>query len=318
MSIKDKLHTKGKYSVINSLSTDYRAEVIASGVIEAGQDKDKILIFRGKSNTRDVSKDIYKINYAYLSEDLMECLCIYTTRQGIYDNLPEGIFHQSHDTRKKRYHEEIIEEIKDQRLEEIIARRFFQPFEMAIDRILVDAQLYEKKFDKVNFHDNLKKTFTHYWHVFKLMDLKQSAFFIKIIPELYRIPTDFDYMGEILSVIFDIPFKVEPGKVSKIPVDKKKIPKLGKSKLGINSVLGGDHFTDGSRDIRITIGPMHPEQARLFCSSFHNDLLLKELLKLMLPFNYQREIKYLTSKEHCKFRLSSPTHTAYLGINTVL
>lgn len=318
MNIKDKLHIKDKYSAVNSLDTDYRAEVIASGMIEAGQDKDKILIFRGKSNTRDVSKDIHKINYGYLSEDLMECLCIYTTRRGIYDTLPEGIFHQSHDTKKKRYHEQIIEEIKDRRQEEFIARRFFQPFEMAIDRILVDARLYEKKFEKINFHDNLKKVFTHYWQVFKLMDLKQSAFFIKIIPELYRIPTDFDYMGEVLSVIFDIPFKVELGKVSKIPVDKKKIPKLGKSKLGINSVLGGDHFTDGARDIRITIGPMHPEQTRLFHPSFHNELLLKELLKLMLPFNYQREIKYQTSKEHSKFRLSSDTHTAYLGINTVL
>ena len=318
MKTQNRLHIKDNYSAANELNTDYRVEVVAASLLESVGDVDKILIFRDKANLRNTSKDIRKIGYAHLSEDFIEYLCLYTTRQGIYNHLPEGIFHQPHALNKQKSHEEIIDEIKDQRRDELVARRFFQPFEMAIDRILIEAQRYERKFNKISFHDNLKNVFTRYWPVFKLMDVRQAALFIRIIPELYCLNTDFTLTANVLSIIFDIPFKIELGKTSRIPFDSAIVPKLGKGKLGFNTVLVGETFTDGSRDICITIGPMLPEQTRLFLPTFQNGMLLKELLRLMLPVNYKRDIKLLTDKEQSKFRLSSDTHTAYLGINTIL
>lgn len=315
--MNDKLLNHNDAAKINSLDTDYRAEVIAAEMIEAGQDADKLLILRGKNNTRNTSKDVYKINYTHLAEDFTEFLCIYTTRKSIYDNLPEGISHQQ-DFNKIRYTEDIGVEIKKQREEELTARLFFQPFEAAVDKILTDARLYEKKYHKSNFYDNLKTIFIGYWPLFKLMDVRQAAFFIRIIPEIYRIPTDFNYMGQVLSIIFDIPVRVEAGKIGRIPTDKEENPKLGKTKLGINFVLKGDALKDTVRSIRITIGPMPPEAARLFVAKQKNYILLEELSRFILPFNSQREIKYLTIKGQSSFRLSDDKHKAYLGINTTL
>lgn len=318
MNLRNKQHIKSKFLKVNNIDTDYRAEVVASDMIEGGQDADNTLILRGKSNSRNVAKDIHNISYAYLSDNFTECLCIYTTRASMYDSFPEGIFHQPSEARKGRYYENIIDEIRKHREEERAARLFFQPFELVIDQVLIDAQRYEKKFNKVNFYDNLKMIFVQYWQIFKLLDLRQAAFFIKIIPELYRIPTDFHYMGEVLSVIFDTQINVELGKIAEIPIDRNIIPKLDKMKLGVNSVLTGSTFKDGSRSIRITIGPAHPEVIHLFMANQKNNILLEELFRFILPFKYLREIKLLTTKELNKFRLSSDTHKAYLGINTTL
>ncbi|PXV63761.1 type VI secretion system (T6SS) VasB/ImpH family protein [Dysgonomonas alginatilytica] len=313
-----KVHIKNKFSTANSMSTDYRAEVIAAGLIESGQDANKILIAREKGDKRHVSKDVQRIEYGFSTQDLMEYLYIHTNRKSMYDNLPEGIFHQPYETAKKKSHQDVLSEMRRHRQEEFAARKFFQPFEMAIDQLLTRAQLYERKFDKMNFYDNLKSVFVRYWPVLKLMSVSQAAFFIKIVPELYHIYTDLEFMGHILGIIFDTPIKVELGDLSAKPMKNDQVPQFKKWRLGVNTVVGGGAFQDGSRNIRITIGPAMPEEVRLFMPTLRNGLILKELLRLMLPLDCQREINYLTLKEFSKFRLSSDTHNAYLGINTTL
>lgn len=313
-----KIDIKNKFTLANSMTTDYRAEVITAGLIESGQDAGKILIVRDKGDKRNVSKDVHKIEYGFSSENLMEYLYIHTNRKGIYDNLPEGIFHQPYETARKKSHQDVLSEMKKHRQEEFTARKFFQPFEMAIDHLLTGAQLYERKFDKMNFYDNLKGVFVRYWPVLKLMSVRQAAFFIKIVPELYHIYTDFEFMGHILGIIFDTPVKVELGDLSSKPMKNDKTPQFKDWRLEVNTVVGGDEFEDGSRDIRITIGPAMPEVVRSFLPTLPNGLMLKQLLRLMLPVDCQRQINYETHKEFSRFRLSSDTHTAYLGINTTL
>ncbi|NDV78480.1 type VI secretion system baseplate subunit TssG [Dysgonomonas sp. 511] len=306
-----------KYNAINNLETDYRAEVVAAGIIESGLDADKILIVRQKGDKRYVSKDIAEVKNDFSKEDLMEYLYIYTNRNSIYDAIPENVFHQPFETAKRKTQEDIINEIRRHREEEFYARRYFQPFEMAVDQLLIDAQLYERQFDKKNFHSNLKDIFSGYWSVLKLLTLKQAVFFIKIIPILHRVTTSFDLVGKLMGIILEAPVKVELGELSEI---KTAIPlKItpGKWKLGVNSTLGNT-FKDGYRDINITIGPVHPEIVKSFSKGYNNYLILEQLITMMLPANTQRNVRYKTLEEYAKFRLSDKTHTAYLGINTRL
>ncbi len=107
-----------KITAANRLDTDYRAEVVAAGLIGAGMDAGKILIVREKGDKRHVSKDVSGLRQGFSQEDLMEYLYISTNRTSIYDAIPENIFHQPLNTAGKKTQEDVIDEIKRHRQEE--------------------------------------------------------------------------------------------------------------------------------------------------------------------------------------------------------
>lgn len=310
-------YSDNKSKTINRLDTDFRAEAVAAGLIESGNEADKVLIVRDKGDKRHVSKDIVKIKNVFSPEDLMEYLYIHTNRSGIYENIPENIFHQPFNTAQKKSKEAVIEEMSRHREEEFYARRYFRPFEMVIDQLLIDAQLYERQFDKKNFHGNLKDILFGFWEILRLMTLKQAVFFIKTVPVLNHITADFDTAGKLMSVILDSPVKIELGDVSEIKTNL--TAKIGKEdwRLGINAALGNS-FKDSAEDLIITIGPACPKTLKSFINGSNNQLIMEQLLAMMLPANRKKRVKYRVKDELAKFRLSDDTHTAYLGINTRL
>ena len=308
---------EGLSSSINTIDSDFKAESIAAGLIEAGYDADKILLVRRHGDKRHVSKDIDTVQKQYSTQELMEYLYIYTNRVSIYDTIPEGIFHQPLNTAKRKTQEDVLSEIRRHREEENFARRYFQPFEMIFDQVLIDAQLYEKQFDKKNFHDRLKKIFSRYWSILHLLTLRQAVFFIKSIPVIDTTFADFTITDILMSTIMEVPVHIElvRSKPSKAQMSTANI--LGECRLDVDAVLG-DCFVDAYRDICITIGPMQAEEMKLFESGSKNDLILKQLMQLLLPSDYRTDIKYTVLQDEKGSRFSDENHTAYLGINTIL
>ena len=79
----------------NLPDTDFKAEVVASGLKEAGYDAERTLIFRRGDIRRGFSKDIHDIHPEYSHYDLTDYLYLYVNRRSLYDELPEGIFHKN-------------------------------------------------------------------------------------------------------------------------------------------------------------------------------------------------------------------------------
>lgn len=300
---------------INTLDTDFRAEVIVAGLTAKGHEEDHIAIVRQRGNMRDVSKDIYKTGYVYSDYELMEYLYIYTNREGIYDSLPEGIFHQPDTNKHRGSAEDIVREIRSQRIEEGLVRRFFQPFEMAIDQMLVDAQLYEQKFDKASIYDNLREIFRNQWHILQYMTLKQGLLFLRMIPHIDELLQDYEQIATAISIIMNCPVRICEGKKSRTELPQGEKPGLGTCKLGVNFVLGKSVESDNP-DLDISIGPIQPEEMKSFQSNGTNKQILTRLIDMLIPFDRNKNIHYTVSKSETKFRLSGKGHTAYLGINT--
>ncbi|MDH6310040.1 hypothetical protein M2451_002930 [Dysgonomonas sp. PFB1-18] len=308
---------KKSFVDINTIGTNFRAEVLASKLIESGSNAEKLLIVRHRGDRKEVSKDIDKVKYQYSEFDMMEYLYIYTNRHSIYDSLPEGLFHQTSSYGRTRSTESIIHEIKEQRGKELSIRKFFQPFEIAIDKLLIDAQAYEQKYDKAHFYRNLTDILKDYWNILKYLTTGQALLFIKIIPILEHTSADFDLMAKIMTVILDCPIGIRQGEKSRMKMDTQNCVKLKDWRLGINSVLGND-VEYAQPDLIVNVGPVSLQQMRLFESGCNNNLILKELINLMIPFNRNTIVRYQTNKSETRFRLSGEGHTAYLGINTTL
>lgn len=315
--MKTKENSIKEKTAVNTLETDFRAEVVAAGLIATGNEADKTIIIRQRGDRRYVSKDIGRIESDYSVYDMMEYLYIYTNRFGIYDSLPEGIFHQPHHVKKQKTKEDIIREIRSHRDEEFFARRYFQPFEMVFDKLLVDAQQYEQKFDKAYFHSNLIEIFEDQWDILKHLSLGQALLFIRIIPVIAEVSQSKSLSEKVMSIVLGFEVTIREGKRSWEKLETQDRVKLRQWKLGNNSILGNAVQSD-DLDLIVTVGPLSPQEMKLFESGKTNDLILKQLIDIVLPFDRNKQIKYRISKEESKFRLSGKTHKAYLGINTTL
>jgi hypothetical protein len=306
---------------VNTVDTDYRAETLAAGLIKNGLDDSKLHIIRRKGNTKWVSKDIDKIEkekgYIDSGFDIIEYLSIYTNRDGIYDSLPEGIFHQTTNNGKQKSKEAIIQEIKDHREEEFFARHFFQPFEMILDKVLIDSLIYEQKYNDIHLFYNLSGIIDEYWEILKYLTLGQALLFIKIIPVIEEVSSSLKLAAKVMGVVLNCPVSIKEKIKSVHDLDSRNKVPLGQWKLGINSVVGKTLRSD-KPDLEITVGPVSVEIMKLFLPGKTCDLILKGLIDIIIPFDRNTIIKYMAEKSEKKFRLSNETHKAYLGINTTL
>lgn len=304
-------------SEINTLETNYKAEVIASALLSADKKEDKVLIVRKGDGNRDVAKDISKINTEFSGLDLIEYLYIYANRHGLYDSLPEGLFHQSLNHRKNGCRQDVLENIRTRRDEEFHSRRFFQPFEMVIDRHLIDTQIYEQRFDKAYAYDNLKVIFEEHWDILHYLPVRQALLFLKVVPLISGAGRSFSLMASMMSAILDCPVKIVEGRKSFLEVAEKERSSLRSMKLGVNSILGKAVKTDFP-DLHIILGPTGAKQIRDFQADKSKQLILDKLIEMIIPFDRNVTIKYEVFEPERKFRLSDEAHKAYLGVNTTI
>src|SRR4028118_650953 len=76
-----------------NLGKDFRAEVTAAEIAELGTQADRILILMIGAMKRPHQMDIVSIEEELSKHDHKEYVIVKTPREGIYDMLPEGLFH---------------------------------------------------------------------------------------------------------------------------------------------------------------------------------------------------------------------------------
>lgn len=133
----------------NTMDTDFKAELYGALLAEAGFDTAQIMMVRDGNNLSNVSKDIRSVkhrNHVGIAEGAY--IELKTNRRGIYDSLPEGLFHEALFPGKVKDLELILEEMQQHRNEEFFIRRFFSLLESEVDREGIQAQLLELRYDK--------------------------------------------------------------------------------------------------------------------------------------------------------------------------
>lgn len=301
----------------NTMETDFKAEVVASGLKERGYDPERTLIVRQGDSRRGFSKDIDCIHTEYSQYDMTDYLHICVNRKSIYDELPEGIFHRNIYYKDKHSKGEVLDEIRIHREEEYFVRRFFKPFEIVIDQMLVNFQHKERRFDKMNVHEDYIGIFAGTWPVLNLLPLKQAVMFIKMLPFLENITNSLDKISQIMSILLDVPVSVKRGSKSHTVVSEELIPGLGECMLGETMILGNS-FDDGYYRILVEIGPISAKRVEFFIEGSRGQSILKILNGMLLPADKEIEIRYIIEQDDATFKLSDDENISYLGINTYL
>ena len=301
----------------NTRDSDYRSEVVAAHLVEKGYDPDKIVISRLGADKRGYGKDIEELSLYYSEYDQSDYVQILVNKEGIYDILPEGIFHQTVNRKFNKDKEEMIDEIKIHREEEFFARKFFRLFEIELDHVLTDIASLEIAFDKRITHPDFTGIFRSFWPVMNLLDRKQAVLFLHTIPILQRVRTSNAGIEEALSLILGVPIHLEPVILEKKETNSDFESILGTSRLGLDLVLGNT-FNDGQYDLKVRVGSMSALKMKDFLKGEKYDRILHDLCQLFLSADVFTEMEYILDPKDSHFTLSTDQTVTYLGINSYI
>lgn len=299
---------------VNRIHTDFRSDVIAAGLAEHGFDMDKIFVLRRQGDFRDMGKEIKTVDYKQdYEEGGGHILSIKTNLRGIYDKLPEGLFHSS-ETGKAKSKESVIEGMRKQQEEEFFVRRFFSLFETEVERTRIDIQLIEMRYDRPERHRSLVDTMLPFWPVIKQMDLRTAVLFIRTIPYITKIRDSFGNIAEALSIIMGYDIRIELENRAKKP--EVEYPKLNEVRLGVNSVLKGVMY-DTDPDAVVYVEPAGHDIKDMLPGGGKR-MIAEALMDIFMPADTDYEIVVRTVPENHTCRMGDRNTPCYLGINAKL
>lgn len=302
----------------NQPDTDFKAEVVASGLKEQGYDAERTLILRRGDIRRGYSKDIHDIHSEYSHYDLTDYLYLYVNRRSLYDMLPESIFHRNLYQTGKISKEQVLEEIRIHRDEEFFARRFFKPFEISLDYMLVAFQNKERRIDEMNVHRDFINIFSRQWPVLDLLPVHLAVMLIHMLTYLEQITVSTENIGKCMSILMEVPVSLKKGGKCVMEVDPDIVPKLGECILGDNMVIGNS-FDDGTYEMELEIGPISASRMKGFSPGAKDYQILQSLVELFLPADKIINTRYIIQQEDSRFKLGcSSEQGTFLGISSYL
>ncbi|ROH99825.1 type VI secretion system baseplate subunit TssG [Chryseobacterium daecheongense] len=302
----------------NKLQTDFKAEAVAVNLLKYHRAVSNIFIERVGINDRAYLKDIKSISSHYMGFD-EEVFTIETYREGIYDYLPEGLFHPPSLTTSRKNVENVVREIRKQKKVEEDARKFFRPFELEIFFTEISGLLKEFDFDISSDTDTLLETISELWPLVNMLDKQNAYIFIHILPFFHEIRGDKEWFERCLSAFLQVPVKVTfaPNIIDDIEENDDSML-LGNSRLGVTLIPSGRHM-DGERNWVVNIGPIPYENVKQYVPGSPFRKILQALYDYFLPVTVDVEENFITEKKEYSFVLEDNVRNANrLGYSTFL
>lgn len=303
----------------NTIDTDFRSDLFAALLTEAGFDLRQIVMVRNGGSGTNISKDIEAVDYKSLFSVIdSSYIEIKTNGRSIYDSLPEGLFHGSVYPNMAKSKEKILEEIKQHRNEEFFIRRFLGLFENEVDQEAIKTQLLELRYDKKNSYRNYVEVFSAYWPIISSMPIRNALLLLKVIPHVHSIRNSLQEVGSALSLIVDAPVGV---KVKQQPrsIKAQQMNRLGNMRLGINSVNVG-LFRDAEKELYIHIGDIPACEVERFLPGNASHRIVVALTDIFLGADKEFEIgmSVVATERKAYLKSKDNAYPCYLGINTYL
>jgi hypothetical protein len=302
---------------INDIASDYKAAVLAAELIETGIPADQVFIWPVGGGVRSFSKDIVSVEKYTPESGYQDLICIKSSREGLYDMLPEGLFHQHTPYASTTRATDIVDQIKQHREEEKDARRFFLPFEAEINFLRVVTEIYENRVDKKHTYEDLINIFRPQWEIFDILNLHQGNIFLHAIPLIASTRGNLSFFENLLQLLLDLPVQVYysplPAKTNPSPV----ACVLGECSLGID-LFPGTAFDEGVDEIVIEFGPLTATEAVSLLPGSHNERIVQLLTRYCLPAESEVRIQLELRKEAQSLQLHKESANDVLGHTTFL
>ncbi|RYE27430.1 MAG: hypothetical protein EOP45_01220 [Sphingobacteriaceae bacterium] len=304
----------------NQLETDFKAVTLAAELIEQGSvTADNVVILPLGPKKRAYAKEIDSITSYTSVYRNREMVAININREGLYDMLPEGLFHQSPASSVMITEEAMIKDIAARREEEKQARLFFAPLETELYHIRTVVELYESRLDKKSDYDELVSIFLKEWREFKCFTNQQMVKLMHVLPVIHKQRNNLAFISNVLNIMFKANFELLYEVKSANPHNeetKQLATKLGSGKLGVNFIVG--QVYEPEEELIITIGPVTANQLLNYLPGTRTAQALEVLLSYFIPLQTTVNTRYVVEPDYQKTVLGFEQENSCLGFTTYL
>jgi hypothetical protein len=262
--------------------TDIRLEVILADLITENLNVDDLVI---------ESESLFKRNYHFDIESSSEIefgagkkkkLRFVVNREGIYDQLPEDLFHQVSETKNIADKYEAIQEIKEQHDLQKHSRLFFQPIEQEFYSQRIKLEIEERKFLFETNHVLPGEIFNYLWYLPEFLDDLQQSKLGLLMPVINKLTGKKDLLPFIFESITGDPVEIREALPEKHR--KNESPVLGHMQLSLNSILGGS-LTGLQSSFTIVIFVSEPENLLDYMPGGRKMTVHEFLCNLFMPLD---------------------------------
>lgn len=299
--------------LLNQLPYDVRAEIIAADLIEQGIDPERLIFKPTSLFKRRFSNDV---SGASLSENENgdQNLHIDVTRDGIYDTIPQGLFHQPKKAATKRK-SEMVANVKTVRAEEDSARRFFQPMENELLHMRTAIERAERKIFFDLEHSENNDLLINFWNLGKYRHYPTLPLLVKLMPIMYRLSGHLDYIKICYELLLRIPVHIHVRHHYENMETALSGWQLGRDVLSFETICSDD-ITSELPTYEITLGPLGSLSISDYLPGGKMLPYLDLLNSYFLAAGYRIKVSVISYAKDNGFSLADqPMH---LGINTAL
>jgi type VI secretion system protein ImpH len=298
-----------------SLAGDYRAEVFAAELIKTGYSAESIYFKTASAFKRPGGRDVESLHIDE-GEGRSDQLVVEVNREGLYDMLPEGIFHFRKKRSSSHSKEAILDDVRQNKLEEDQARIFFGPLENEFFHRRLQLEQLERDLLGTHSFENKRKLFENLFGSSRLLNDAQVSCLLYLLPVIYKIRGDMVKSAYCISLLLGYPAEIIfKGDNKVVVVDEVSV--LGSSQLGINAIVGNCFFS-GEPYYEIFIHSIQEEDLISFFAGGDNHALLSFLMPFLLPCNSSYTYRLDLAGSAIKRQLSGPETEMFLGYSSYI
>jgi type VI secretion system protein ImpH len=303
--------------LINNVPLDLRAEVVVADLLRNNLSPDEIFIRPMSNFKRPHSRDISGVEKNHAGKK--ESIFINTNRDGLYDALPQMIFHGATNKKPKAFKSvnEMVLEVKQRMEEEKAARDFFLPYEIEFFRQRTYLESEERDtLDNLSLNMQSKDLIA-FWNFPDNFSDRQKGTLFYLLPILHKIIGDLHLMTLCYKSVLGVTIALEiiGAKRESVP-DELSLP-LRMIHLGTDFIIG-DTLQRSLPLLKIKIGPLNKKEMFEYILYGKGKKVLNKLNEFFIPAEITPEIELIINENDDDFILDQVNESGRLAYTTVI
>lgn len=267
---------------ISGPAGDLKAEALLVIALANGLSEEDFSIACDSLFGRPYRKDILTsdIKEDAARKDFLE---VHLNRNGLYDQLPEGLFYQpvqAHTVPLTARDMALESRLKKQREREI--RQFFMPFENAFFQQRLRVEQEEARLLAGLHSGTLHEYLARFWGIPDTLPPARVASLLELVPYASQIAGDLRVTERCLEKILGEKVRVRLTASAGTPADAGCVTPFGQTRLGLDMVVG-NRFAEAHPRIVFTIGPLRQSFVADYLSGGNQEVFLNTFYGFFVP-----------------------------------
>jgi len=244
------------------------------------------------------------------NKDSQRVLNFDLARNGLYDNLPEGIFHDPISIKSDVTYKALRQKQKKQEKE---ARSFFEPLENEFFTQRLKIEQNERELNEQ--FSKLKNDFLiDFWRIGGKLPKNYTIKLLSLLPQAYKIAGNMNLTARCLQ--HALGYKVQMIKSFKTIKEKIK-PVADDKQLGVDFVLALNETQVSYPMIKIIVGPVNNNELSKYVKGGDARKFISIFCDYFVPIEYDTELEIIAAQDKNTFTLTLDEQPV-MGITTTI